>query len=170
MRIPQHNTNLRGRRALLRELADLIDDLFGRDFEPGGRGTGVGDRAGRDAFAVAVEATHDLRILVELSIDFVGFRARSLGLRDSVVVGAKSCASGGFSECEFLASKTFCNFLTVLTFSFTENVMKKVFSDWMLQLCQLIYLKKNISCRRNPFAQKSSSLGSTQTFYATSSS
>ena len=110
MRIPQHNTNLRGRRALLRELADLIDDLFGRDFEPGGRGTRVGDRAGRDAFAVAVEATHDLGNLVELSIDFVGFGARTLGLRDSVVVGAKSCASGGFSECGFLALKTFLQF------------------------------------------------------------
>lgn len=80
MRIPQHNTNLRGRRALLRELADLIDDLFGRDFEPGGRGTGVGDRAGRDAFAVAVEATHDVRILVGLSIDFVGFGAEEFGV------------------------------------------------------------------------------------------
>ena len=60
--VPQHDTNLAGRRALLRELADLIDDLLGRDLEPRGRGAGIGDRAGGDAFAVAVEAAHDLRI------------------------------------------------------------------------------------------------------------
>ena len=63
VRVPQHDTNLAGRRALLRELADLIDDLFGRDLEPRGRGAGVRDRAGGDAFAVAVEAAHDSRAL-----------------------------------------------------------------------------------------------------------
>lgn len=45
-----------------------------------------------------------------------------MGLRDSVVVGAKSCASGGFSECGFLALKTFCNFLT---FTFIEKCNEK---------------------------------------------
>lgn len=64
MRIPEYNTNLTGRCSLLRELADLIDDLFGRDFEPCGWCTGVGDRAGRYTFAVAVEAAHDCELLV----------------------------------------------------------------------------------------------------------
>ena len=59
VRVPQHDANLAGRRALLGELADLVDDLVGRDLEPRGRGAGVGDRAGGDAFAVAVEAAHD---------------------------------------------------------------------------------------------------------------
>ena len=34
VRISQHNTDLTRRGSLLRELADLVDDLFGRDFQP----------------------------------------------------------------------------------------------------------------------------------------
>ena len=37
MRVPQDDTDLRGRRALPGELADLVDDLVGRRFQPGGR-------------------------------------------------------------------------------------------------------------------------------------
>ena len=58
MRVPQHDADLRRRSALLRELADLVHDLFGRGFEPGWGRAGVGHRAGGDAFAVGVEATH----------------------------------------------------------------------------------------------------------------
>ena len=61
MRVPQHDADLRRGRALLCELADLIHDLFGCGFEPGGGRAGVGYRAGRDAFAVGVETTHLLR-------------------------------------------------------------------------------------------------------------
>lgn len=59
MAVPQHDTNLRRRGALLRELADLVDDLLGRGLQPGGRGARVGDGGGADALAVAVHATHD---------------------------------------------------------------------------------------------------------------
>lgn len=34
LRIPQHDTDLRRSRALLRGLADLVDDLVGGDLEP----------------------------------------------------------------------------------------------------------------------------------------
>ncbi len=58
MTIPQHNTDLRGCGAFLCKLADLIDDLVGRDFEPGGCGARVGDRGGGNAFSIAVKPTH----------------------------------------------------------------------------------------------------------------
>lgn len=58
MTIPQHDAYLTRRGALLRELADLVDDCVRGGFEPGGWGAGVGDRGGADALAVAVKATH----------------------------------------------------------------------------------------------------------------
>ena len=58
MTISQYNTDLRWCGAFLCELADLIDDLVGRDFEPGGCGARVGDCGGGNAFSVAVKATH----------------------------------------------------------------------------------------------------------------
>lgn len=58
MTIPQHDTNLTRRRTLLGQFADLIDDLVWGGFEPGRRGSRVGNGAGGDAFAVAVKASH----------------------------------------------------------------------------------------------------------------
>ncbi len=59
MRISKDNTNLRRSRALLRELADLVNDLLWCGFEPSWGSAGIWDGAGRYAFAVAVESTHD---------------------------------------------------------------------------------------------------------------
>lgn len=58
VRISEDDTDLRRRRSLLRELADLVNDLVGRGLEPGRRLARVGDGAGRDALAVAVQTTH----------------------------------------------------------------------------------------------------------------
>lgn len=79
MAIPQHDTNLRGCGALLRELADLVDDGVGGGFEPGGGGAGVGDGAGADALAVAVHATHICGCVVLLSGWLWKVRRRSSG-------------------------------------------------------------------------------------------
>ena len=59
MTVPQYDTNLRRRSTLLRKLANLVHNLFGRGFEPGGDGARVWDRGGRNAFASAVKTTHD---------------------------------------------------------------------------------------------------------------
>jgi hypothetical protein len=59
MTIPQHDTNLRWRSPLLRKLADIVHDLIGGGFEPSRYGAGIWDRGGGDAFAFAVETTHD---------------------------------------------------------------------------------------------------------------
>jgi hypothetical protein len=77
MTIPQYNTNLRRRSALLRKLADIIDNLFGCGFEPGGYGAGVGDRGGGDAFAFAVETTHSSDEKSEV-VEVVGWRVALL--------------------------------------------------------------------------------------------
>ena len=58
MRVTKNNTNLRGSSALLRELADLVNDLFGSGLQPCGRIAAVGDSRGRNALAIAVQATH----------------------------------------------------------------------------------------------------------------
>ena len=58
MAIPQDNTDLTGRRTLLGELADLIDDLVGGGLEPGRRVARVRDRRGGNPLAVAVKTTH----------------------------------------------------------------------------------------------------------------
>ena len=74
MAIPQHDTDLRRGRALLRQFADLIHDGVGGGLEPGRGGTGVGDGRGGDALAVAVHATHlggVLRLLSVLEEKFV---------------------------------------------------------------------------------------------------
>lgn len=52
-RVPELHADLRRRQALLRELADLVDDLLGRGLEPGGRGAAVGEGRGRHALAVS---------------------------------------------------------------------------------------------------------------------
>jgi len=56
--IPQDNTNLGRRGALPSELADLLDDLLGRGFEPGRDRARVRSRGGGDTFSVRVKTTH----------------------------------------------------------------------------------------------------------------
>ena len=58
MAIPQHDTNLRRRGALLREFADLVLDGVGCGLQPGWRCARVRDGGRADALAVAVQATH----------------------------------------------------------------------------------------------------------------
>ena len=58
MRISQDDTDLRRRGTLFCELADLVDNLIGRSLEPGWRISRVWNRAGGNAFAFAVKATH----------------------------------------------------------------------------------------------------------------
>lgn len=57
MAVAQNDTNLGGSGALPGELADLVNDLLGGGLEPRGRAAGVGDGGGRNALALAVEAT-----------------------------------------------------------------------------------------------------------------
>jgi hypothetical protein len=56
--VSQHNTNLGGSGAFSCELADVVDNGFGRGLEPGGNGAGVWDRRSADTFALAVKTTH----------------------------------------------------------------------------------------------------------------
>jgi len=56
--VTEDNTDLRGRGALLRELADLVDDLLGSGLEPCRGRARVGDGGGGNSLAVAVHATH----------------------------------------------------------------------------------------------------------------
>lgn len=56
--VTENDTDLRGGRALLGELADLVDDLLGGGLEPRRRVARVGDGGGRDALALAVKTTH----------------------------------------------------------------------------------------------------------------
>lgn len=71
MGVSEGDTDLRRSRALFGELAYLLDDGVGRDFEPGWRCAGVGEGAGGDAFAVAVHATHDGGIVGCVEADVV---------------------------------------------------------------------------------------------------
>ena len=59
MRVTEDNTDLRGSRALLGELADLFLDLFGGGLEPRWRVARVRNGGGRNALALAVKTTHD---------------------------------------------------------------------------------------------------------------
>ena len=59
MTVSEYDTNLRRGRALLRQTADVVNDLLRRRLEPGGDTAGVWNRGGADAFAFAVHATHD---------------------------------------------------------------------------------------------------------------
>lgn len=64
VRVTENDTNLRGSRALLGELADLVDDLLGGGLEPRRRGARVGERGGRNALSVAVKTTHVWRLVL----------------------------------------------------------------------------------------------------------
>jgi len=59
VRVSEDDADLRGRRALLRELADLLDDLVGRGLEPSRRVARVRNRRGRNTLSRAVKTTHD---------------------------------------------------------------------------------------------------------------
>lgn len=58
MRVPQDDTDLRGRSTLPGELADVVGDLIGRGLEPRGGVPRVRDRRRRDTLALAVKSTH----------------------------------------------------------------------------------------------------------------
>lgn len=103
MAIPQHDTNLRRRRALLRELADLVDDLLRGGLEPGWRSTGVGDGGGADALAVAVHATHDCGtevVVVGVGREFGDAVRWSIGVGGGVL-GFLRCDASGLADAEF---------------------------------------------------------------------
>ena len=59
MAISEYHTDLRWCGPLLRQTADVVDDLLRCRFEPGGDAAGVGNGGSTDAFAFAVHATHD---------------------------------------------------------------------------------------------------------------
>lgn len=63
MGVTENDTDLGRGGTLLRELADLLDDLVGRGLEPRRGGARVGNRRGRNTLSVAVKTTHfdDLR-------------------------------------------------------------------------------------------------------------
>lgn len=56
--VTEDNTDLRGGGTLLRELADLVDDLVGGGLEPRRGGARVGERRGADALALGVKTAH----------------------------------------------------------------------------------------------------------------
>jgi hypothetical protein len=56
--VTENDTNLRGSGALLRELADLVNDLLGGGLEPCRGSARVGDGRGRYALSVGVESSH----------------------------------------------------------------------------------------------------------------
>lgn len=77
--ITEQDTNLRRRSTLPGELDDLLDNLVGGGFQPGGRGAGVGDGGIGDTLAIAVHATHFGGVVGGLSVG-------------GGVVGAEYCA------------------------------------------------------------------------------
>ena len=84
--IPQDDTDLRWRGALLCELADLLLDLIRGSLEPRWCGAGVGDGRGADALAIAVHATHFGVSGVVVEIEGVGVLAmRCADLRFELV-------------------------------------------------------------------------------------
>lgn len=56
--VTENDTNLRGSGALLRELADLVNDLLGGGLEPCRGVAAVGDGRGAYALSVGVKTTH----------------------------------------------------------------------------------------------------------------
>lgn len=58
MGVTENDTDLGGGRALLGELADLVNDLLGGGLEPRRGVAGVGDGGGRNALSLAVKTTH----------------------------------------------------------------------------------------------------------------
>lgn len=58
MRVTEDDTDLRGCSTLLRELADLVDDLVGGGLKPRRGLARVRDGGGRDTLSVAVKTTH----------------------------------------------------------------------------------------------------------------
>ena len=87
MAIPQHHTNLRRSCALLRELADLVNDLLGCGLEPCWWCPGVWDSGRRDTLAVGMETTHICGIEI-------GIRS-SLSVLPFAVVNVEPMCGGG---------------------------------------------------------------------------
>ena len=88
------------------------------------RCTGVWDRAGRYAFAIAVEATHDCEFVV-LSVGLV-----EVG---GLMVGAKSCASG-FLASALLESRG-KSFYYKASSIHVRSTLRHGISDYILHRC-----------------------------------
>ena len=58
MAVTEDNTDLRGGGTLLRELADVVNDLLGGGLQPRRRGARVGDGGRGNALSLAVKTTH----------------------------------------------------------------------------------------------------------------
>lgn len=56
--VTQQHTNLRGTQTLFGELANLVDNLLGRNFQPRRRRTTVWQGTARDTLSRSVHATH----------------------------------------------------------------------------------------------------------------
>ena len=67
VRVTQNNTNLRGSQALLRKLADMIFNVFRRDFEPGGRTAFVRQGTLGDTLSGSMHTTHTANISIKES-------------------------------------------------------------------------------------------------------
>ena len=59
--VAKSHTDLRGRQALLGELADMVTHVFSLHLHPRGRAAAVRDGRRRNAFALAVHSTHRWR-------------------------------------------------------------------------------------------------------------
>jgi hypothetical protein len=63
LRVAQHDANLGGRHALARQLADGVHHIGGGGLAPAWGGALVGQSRGAHALAIAVHATHGVRLL-----------------------------------------------------------------------------------------------------------
>jgi hypothetical protein len=68
LRISENDTDLRWLRALLCELADLVNDLLGGGLEPCRGGSGVWDGGLGDTLSFAVETTHGCGLVEGISL------------------------------------------------------------------------------------------------------
>ena len=68
MAVTEDNTDLRGGGTLLRELADVLNDLLGGGLQPRRRGTRVGDGGRGNALSLAVKTTHFDMLVVKKKV------------------------------------------------------------------------------------------------------
>lgn len=68
MAVTEDNTDLRGGGTLLRELADVVNDLLGGGLQPRRRGTRVGDGGRGNALSLAVKTTHFDMLVVKKKV------------------------------------------------------------------------------------------------------